>query len=207
MKIGKIIDISMKLDKATITYPKNTKLKIKKFSSGHSQLSEILMGSHTGSHIDTPRHVFKDGKTLDDISLSKFLGDCRVLDMTHVKRGISVSDLKKEIIKKGEKILFKTKNSKIGYKKFRNDFIYLDGGAADHLAKIGVDAVGVDYLSIKEKGGNDNRAHESLLKNDIIIYEGLNLSGVKPGKYLFIGLPLRFSGLEGSPIRAVLIKK
>jgi hypothetical protein len=64
---------------------------------------------------------------------------------------------------------------------------------------------GIDYLSVKKKGSADNRAHTELLSKGIAIFEGLDLSKVEEGEYFFIGLPLKFSGLDGSPVRAVLI--
>jgi arylformamidase len=82
----------------------------------------------------------------------------------------------------------------------------VDGDAADYLAERGIILLGIDGLSIKKRGGEDARAHTSLLSKGIVIFEGLDLSGVEPGTYQFIGLPLRFTDLDGSPARAIVYK-
>ncbi|MBI2484033.1 cyclase family protein [Candidatus Uhrbacteria bacterium] len=189
-----------------ITYPGNPEVKITKKSGATTIHSEITVGSHTGTHIDVPAHVFKNGKTLNRIPLSKFIGSARVLDFPGVKEAIKVQDLKKYAIKKGELILAKTSNSKRGFKKFYDDYVYLDGVAAEYLAKKEITLFGIDSLSIKKRGGSDLRPHTALLKKEIPIFEGLDLSKVKAGTYFFVGLPLAFRGIDGSPARAVLLK-
>ena len=205
----KIIDISLPIYPGMIRYPKNPLVRFKRIRSGGqhpSELTEIKLGTHTGTHVDAPRHVFKNKKTLDKLPISLFVGPCRVLDMTNVREVIKVVDLRPKKIKKGERILFQTRNSSRGYKKFRRDFIALDGPAADFLAKKGIILVGTDYLSIKKSGDKDHRAHSSLLANNIVIFEGLNLSDVKEGRYFFVGLPLKLISTDGAPARALLLQ-
>ncbi|TSC75542.1 MAG: arylformamidase [Parcubacteria group bacterium Gr01-1014_30] len=206
MKIKKIIDISLPLSEGMVVYPNNPRISIETRKGQTSTLSKIDFGSHTGTHVDAPKHVFDNGKGVDKIELEKLIGECRVLDMTKVKESVKIADFKKANIKKEERILVKTKNSQRGFTKFYKDYVYLDGEAAEFLAKKGISLFGIDYLSVKKRGGADLRPHTSLLKKGIVIFEGLDLSKMKPGKYFFIGLPLRFVGLDGSPARAVLLK-
>ncbi len=200
-----VIDISLPLYQGMITYPGNPELKIRPLLGRTSLITEINMGSHTGTHVDAQSHVFPKGKPIDSIKLSRFVGECRVVNMTHVKKAVMVADLAKENIKKGERILVKTKNSLKGFNKFYNNYIYLDGDAAEYLAKKNIGLFGIDYLSVKQKGSADHRPHTALLKKNIPIFEGLDLSKVSPGKYFFIGLPLRFIDMDGAPARAVLV--
>ena len=206
MKNFKIIDISLPLNSSTIIYPGNPKVQIESVREASSMDSKITLGSHTGTHIDAPKHVFEDGASLDAIPLEQMVGKCRVLDFTDAKNSIKISDLEKHGIKEGERILAKTKNSSIGFDKFRNDYIYLDGDAAEYLAKKKIALFGIDYLSVKQKGSSDIRAHTELLKNNIVIFEGLDLSKADEGEYTFIGLPLKFTGIDGSPARAILLQ-
>ncbi len=200
-----IIDITHPLHAKVPVYPGNPRLQIKTVKGKTSQHSEIFMGSHTGTHVDAPRHVFRFGSGVDAMDLQNLVGTCRVLDLTHVKESIKIDDLKKYRIQKGERIIVKTKNSKRGFDRFFSDYIYLDGEAAVYLGKIGISLFGIDYLSVKKRGGADNRPHTELLKRRIVIFEGLKLDKVKAGKYFFIGLPLKFEKLDGSPARAVLV--
>jgi len=201
-----IFDISIPIHEKMAIYPNNPKIEISSIKTPSSYLSKIIFGTHTGTHIDVPRHVIKKGKGVDKIELEQIVGECRVLDMTKVKESIKIDDLKKYKIKKGERILVKTKNSIRGFKKFYKDYIYLDGDAADYLTEKQIVLFGIDALSVKKPGSSDVRAHTSFLKNEIVIFEGLDLSQVKEDNYYFIGLPLKMKGLDGAPARVILIK-
>lgn len=207
IRVKKIIDISLTLENGMIVYPGNPEVKIETTVGETSTHSSIAMGSHTGTHIDASLHVFKNGRGVNKIPLETYIGKCRVLDLTTVRESITIADLKRYRIKKGERILVKTRNSKRGFKKFYDDYVYLDGNAADYLAQKGIVLFGIDYLSIKKRGGKDYRPHTSLLKKGIVIFEGLDLSKVSSGVYLFVGFPLKFGNIDGSPARAVLLEK
>ena len=203
----KIFDISLPLDDKTLIYPGNPKMTIEPHRivpEYPTNLSMISFGSHTGTHVDAPKHVDNDAIGVDKINLETFIGPCRVLDMTGAEEKITIADLEAENIQQGERILVKTQNSLRGFDEFREDSIYLDGDAADYLAERGIILFGIDGLSVKKRGGEDVRPHTSLLSRNVVIFEGLDLSQVEPGKYQFIGLPLRFTDLDGAPARAVL---
>ena len=76
--------------------------------------------------------------------------------------------------------------------------------AAEHLVNIGIKTLGFDYLSVKQFEADDD-VH-SLLINNLTLFEGLDLSDVPEGEYIFVGLPLRID-CDGSPARVLLIKK
>jgi arylformamidase len=205
---SKIIDISIPLNTSTITYPGNPSISInsQKSSTGQTTISQIGFGSHTGTHIDAPAHVFEP-VTIDQIPLPTFIGVARVLDLTGSKEKITKEDLDKKAIKTGERILLRTTNSDKGFESFYEDFVYLDGEAAKYLADLKVILVGIDSLSIKQKGSEDNRPHTELLNKNIPILEGINLKNAPEGTYELICLPLAFTGIDGAPARAILIKK
>lgn len=205
----RIYDISLSLNSKTIIYPGNPGMFIKPHKivpEYPTNLSQIIFGSHTGTHADAPRHIDSGAIGVDKIDLGKCIGPCRVLDFANVEEKIAVADLERCNIQAGERILARTKNSLRGFSQFFENFIYLDGDAADYLALKRIALFGIDSLSIKKCGGKDTRPHTSLLRKNIVIFEGLDLSKVKPGSYQFIGLPLKFTDLDGAPARAVLIK-
>lgn len=188
-----------------IVYPGNPPVRIKFSKSKTSYISKISLGSHTGTHVDAPRHVFKNGYGVDRIPLGKLVGPCRVLDARNEKLEIGAEAFRRANIKKGERILVKTRNSSRRYKKFYDDYVSLGSDAAKYLAQKGIALFGIDCLSVKRRGSADNRPHTELLRRGIPIFEGLDLLNVNPGRYFFIGLPLKFVGLDGAPARAVLI--
>lgn len=203
----KYIDISLPLSENTPTYPNNPQLEIKSLKTPTTFISEIRMGTHSGTHIDVPRHIKEDGLTLDQIDLNILIGPCRVLDATSAKTSIKIADIEKYEIKKGERILFKTNNSLRGVEEFYDDYVFLDGDAADYLAEKGIILAGIDSLSIKQRGAPDQRPHTSLLNNNVVILEGLDLSRVEEVLYNLVCLPLNFIGLDGSPVRALLTQE
>ena len=89
---------------------------------------------------------------------------------------------------------------------FRKDFTYIAPDAAQKLVDLGVKLVGIDYLSVEKFGSEDFQTHITLLKNEVIIIEGLDLREVSAGDYELICLPLKIaSGTgDGAPARTVL---
>jgi len=203
-----IIDISLPITPDMPVYPGTAATQIKQVrsASGSSILSEITMTSHAGTHIDAPSHALLDDQGIDSLALELFYGGCRVLDLTHCTVAITEDDLKQHDIQTGERVLFKTSNSLRGFDEFYDDYVYLDSQAARYLGELGIKLVGIDALSVKQRGAQDNTAHTALLSQGIPIIEGLNLSPVEPGEYTLSALPLAFKGIDGSPTRAVLIK-
>lgn len=168
-------------------------------------LSRLRLTSHAGTHVDAPSHSLRGTATIDQLPLASFYGPCRVLDLTKVQVAISIDDLKACQLAAGERILFKTSNSARGYDTFYDDYVYLMPEAAKYLADQKVALVGIDSLSIKQRGQPDNTAHVALLSHNIPILEGVHLANVTPGKYTLAAFPLALTGLDGAPTRAVLI--
>ena len=109
-------------------------------------------------------------------------------------------------IRRGERLLFKTRNSATSWQRdhFDRHFVSIRQDAGEYLAQRGVRTVGVDYLSIGgfEKDGVET--HQVMLGAGIWIIEGLNLSAVEPGRYQMICLPLKIIGADGAPCRVIV---
>src|SRR3990172_5400464 len=73
-------------------------------------MSMLEIISHTGTHIDSPLHFIPGGSTISDMPLDATIGPARVIQIKD-KEKIRVEELKKHNIKKGERGLFKTRNS------------------------------------------------------------------------------------------------
>ena len=206
LKYTEIIDISLEITPSLMVYPGNPLVEMTDSSSSTSELTKITFGSHTETHIDAPRHSKVSSKGIDTFPLDNFIGRVRVIDATHESEFISVDTVRNTKIQTGEKLLFKTQNSVKGFDAWRSDYIYLDGNAAEILADYDLKLFGIDWISVKQQGNPDNRAHTALLEKNIPILKGLDLSLVDPGEYNLIFLPLKLNGLDGAPGRAVLLK-
>lgn len=201
-----IIDISLPLKEEMMTYPDNPDFSREAMRTEYNTISALAMGTHTGTHVDAPAHSIEGGIGIDQIGLHHFIGPCRVLDMTGCRSVITADDVALESIHSGERILLKTSNSVRGFDTFHDDFVALAPDAAEYLAAQGVLLVGIDSLSIKKRGSENNIPHTALLQREIPIVEGLNLSAVEPGTASLVVLPLAITGGDGAPARAVLLQ-
>jgi len=204
------IDISIPVTEAILSWPSDPVYKQKKFASFDSgkpcDASEVSMSVHTGTHIDAPSHFIQNGKTMDSWTPESTIGKCRVIEIEDSKE-VTDSELLKHAIQKGERILFRTKNSSSKWweKSFNENFICISPGAAAYLAKIKPLCIGVDYLSIGSPL-TGVEAHQHLLGAEIWLIESLNLCSITAGNYELIFMPVNLASAEGAPGRA-LIKK
>jgi arylformamidase len=201
----KIYDISIPIQEEMTVYPGNPKPKISQYSSIPTNITNeslICLGSHTGSHVDSKRHIQNSPEGTATLPLNSLYGKAKVFDLTNIENEIHQKDLEKYKIEKDDIILLKTKNSQ-KYDQFTSDFVHIKMDAAKHLVNLGVKTLGFDYLSVKKYGADDD-VH-SLLINNLTLFEGLNLVDISEGEYIFAGLPLRLD-CDGAPARVILIE-
>lgn len=200
-----IIDISVPLTGSMPIWPGDPPLVLNKKLCGSITVTSMSMGLHTGTHIDVPFHFIPEGATLDSYPLHRFVGKARVCGIGH-KMHIRKSNLQNIVFEQTKMLLLKTGNSgRWQSGQFCPDFIGLDEDAAQYLVNIGMKLIGIDYLSIQPFSAPDSQVHRILLSNDVLILEGINLTGVEDGDYLLSCLPLNIPGAEASPVRATLI--
>jgi arylformamidase len=170
-------------------------------------MSMLEIISHTGTHIDAPLHFIPGGSTISDMPLDATVGRARVIEIKDEEK-IKVPELKKHNIKKGERLLFKTRNSPIVYESptFVEDYVYLDGAAAEYLAEKKIRLFGLDNITIGHFKEEQNviKTHQSLLAAGIYILENCALGNVPPGEYELLCLPLLMYNGDAGPCRAIL---
>ena len=202
------VDVTVPIHDGMVHWPGDPKVQVMKvldLERGDSAtVSRLDLGAHTGTHVDAPVHFIAKGSGVDVIPPSSLMGPARVV---HVPDAgvISARDVNAAAIARGERILFKTRNSQRCWKDnhFVPDYTYVGMDAAVRLAELGVRTVGVDYLSV---GGGDQgpAIHRRLLEAGVCIIEGLDLSGVDAGPCELVCLPLRIRGADGAPARVLL---
>ena len=204
-----IFDISREISEDMVIYKNRTEKKPKisvtrRLEEGANE-SKLDIFAHTGSHVDAPYHVLENGKKIDKMPLDRFMGKAIVVDFTKKKECITRKDLMNSNIKiqKYDIVLLKTKN--LLEKDFDFNFTYLEKTGAEYLVSKKIKAVGIDSLGI-ERNQPNHITHNILAEKNIPIFEGLDLSKVKQGKYFFHGFPLKIKNGDASPVRAVLVK-
>ncbi|HEX9382943.1 MAG TPA: cyclase family protein [Gemmatimonadaceae bacterium] len=208
--MSRIYDISVPIRSGGLVYPGNPEIDIslqQAVAKGASaNVSTIRFGSHTGTHADAARHFFDDGQPVDKIPLERLIGPALLVSFGDKVLSVGATELREHDLKGHKRILIRTRNSALlSQKEFVKDYTYLAPDGAQYLVDLGVELVGVDYLSIEQFHSGHHRTHRTLLAQAVVIVEGLDLSAPAPGEYQFICLPLRIEGCDGAPARAVLI--
>jgi arylformamidase len=205
----RLVDVSVVLAPGLPTYPGNPEFELQPVKrikeGGSSNVSRLVMGTHTGTHVDAPRHFFDDRPGVDALPLELLIGRARVIDVP-VRGGIGQQHLAPADLRDDLRVLLRTPNSALWNSSagFHQDFTYLAEDGARYLVQQGVKVVGIDYLSVEQFKKAGAPAHHALLGNGVIIIEGLDLSDADPGQYEMYCLPLRIAGGDGAPARVVL---
>ena len=155
--------------------------------------------------MDGLNHFIKDGAPLDTVPFDAVIGPCRVIEIKD-DDSAKPAELQKHKLRKGERILLKTQNSKREWwnEDFDVKFVHISKAAAQHMVDCGIRTIGIDYLSVGGFQRDGVECHQVLLGAGIWIIEGLNFTRVKPGKYNLICLPVKIRDSDGAPARAVL---
>ena len=177
--------------------------KIKRVTDAHVTESRLYLDAHTGTHIDAPLHMIKEGETFESIPLEKMVGSVKVLDLTSVKDGITKIDLEKFDIREDDFVLFKTQNS--FETEYNPQFIFLKEEGAAYLAKLKIKGLGIDALGV-ERSQPNHPTHKTLFGANIIVIEGLRLKDVEEGTYFMVAAPLKLIGTDAAPARVLLIE-
>jgi arylformamidase len=163
-------------------------------------VTRITLGSHTGTHVDSPWHFLQEGNSIDMVPLDKFVGEAIIIDASG-KKSITADDFYNYDIKRNDIVLIYTGSGDCSI-----DFTYLDISAAGWMVEHGVKCVGIDTASVEQYGLKDAPLHKKLLSSNIGIIENLaNLKQFVGSRMFFVCLSLPLKGLDGSPARAVLL--
>jgi arylformamidase len=207
-RLPKLLDVSVPLVAGMPTYPGNPEFElqpVKRIASGDTaNNSRLIMGTHTGTHVDAPKHFIDDGAAVDALRLDLLIGRARVVEIRK-RGGIGPQELGEAGLREDIRVLLKTANSALWNSQgFHTDYTHLTEAGARYLVDQGVKVVGVDYLSVEQFKKEGAPAHRVLLSQAVVIIEGLNLSEADAGMYEMYCLPLRIPGADGAPARVIL---
>jgi arylformamidase len=209
--VSRVFDISLPVSPAMMTWPSDPAVRLvrtKTLARDGSNVSELRLGTHTGTHIDPPAHFIDGGGGIDTVPLDALVGPCVVADLTHVERDITAVEFEALPLDGVERLLCKTRNSRIWtdqHPSFPDEYVAITPDGARSLVERGIRLIGVDFLSVEHRGADEHPTHVTFLAAGVVIVEGLNLSSVLSGSYMLACLPINLVGGDGSPARAVLI--
>ena len=201
-------DISVATSPATPEWPGDTP-----FSCGWSwriadgasvNLSAVTCSPHVGTHADAPLHVRDGAAASDTLPIEAFVGAAFVLGV-----GAHPRDIGPEIealVPRGTLRLLLRSEAGIASGDFPGDWPALTAEAARVLAARGLRLLGVDAPSVDRRDSKALPVHHALFDGGACVLENLDLRGVPDGVHELLALPLRWTGLDAAPVRALLIE-
>lgn len=206
-----IFDVSVEIKEGMVLWEGDAGIKARQvmaLAKGDPyNLTRLNMSVHQGTHIDAPLHFLEKASSVDQYPLSAMIGPVQVVQIND-----EIHEIGKDLLKNcgihahTKRILFKTRNSewwRKGDNTFHKDYCGINSEGALYLARLRIQLVGIDYLSISPISDLEE-PHRILMRKNIVILETINLSEVGPGEYNLYCLPLKLVGTEGSPARVIL---
>ena len=207
----KLIDLSHPMEHGQQTFPMDPKLSIVPHGNTTTlkyNITQIVMSSHQGTHLDAMYHFIDDGKTLDQMPLDWFYGLTHLLRIPkNAKDEITEDDFKpyEHLLTEGAKIIYETGwHKNFGADNFFTEFPTLTLDTSKYLASKKIRMLGMDTPT---PSYDWYEVHHVLLGEEIVIVEALANLDQAPDEFTFMGFPLNFKGRDGSPIRAVAMVK
>jgi arylformamidase len=208
----RVIELSHGIAENMSVYPGDPPIEIithTTYEESGYHVSKITLGTHTGTHVDAPYHRLPDGKTIDAIPLSNFFGKALIIDLTFLnkKEEVLISHLEKHAvdIQRCRIIILQTNwSDHYGKGDYFQDYPGIGEEAALWLTRQDINLLGLETPSVHTT--LDEKIHEILLSNDIIIVENLsNIKEIRNKFVQFFAIPLYLKGLDGSPVRGFAI--
>ena len=195
----KIYDISQEVLSSEV-YPGDPIPKIHRISSMEKgdlyNLCEFSMCAHNGTHVDAPCHFIPDGNAVADIDLYKTVGYAYVVERTKKIGSVEAREIIAHI---------SNQNKEAAKRILIKGMATVTADGAEEFRDAGVVLIGSETQSV---GPVDSpmQVHKILLKNDIVLLEGIRLSEVPDGVYFLSAAPINLGISDGAPCRAILIK-
>lgn len=218
----KIIDLTMTIQEGMITFPVYWHPFVEITQMGRLEYEKretrkITLGTHTGTHMDAPRHFVVGGATVDKIPLEQLCGPALKLDFTSLPESHEIT--KDELIKKlnGRKptrvIMHYGWDKNVLNNKYYKDHPFLSPEAAQYLVDNGVRLIALDapMPDNPEHGkgcATDSPIHHIVLGSGCVLVEYLvNVGEISKEEVELFVLPLKIKDGDGSPVRCIAIER
>lgn len=219
MRVRRVIDLSVPVDAGTTVYPGDPTPSFEVHSTIESDgfnLLDIHLGSQSGTHLDAPYHFEPDGLRIDEVPVDRFTGPGVLVDASGLgareqitwEHVAPVADR----LGPGVVVLLHTGWSRHYSEPVYFDHPYLSGEACQEMLDLGVrtfciDAINIDETPNDEHAGVGFPCHHLISRLDGVI--GENFTGFErllDREYLIVCTPVRLTGADGGPTRAVAIE-
>lgn len=211
--MNKIIDLSYDITHQMKVFPGDPAVGVLRhhnYQNGYF-VSQLIIGTHAGTHVDAPVHKIKGAMAIDEISIDKFFGRAYVMDLSGLKPldEITSKHLEKhrDMIKGIRAVILKTNwGQHSGREDYYSDFPGISEEAVEWFCSQGIDLIGLETPSVHAV--KHQEIHTLLLEKGIGIVENLaHVNEIKSNYVQFFAVPLKLAGLDGSPVRAFAIEE
>jgi arylformamidase len=217
----KIIDISFLIHEGMTTYPVHWHplveiTQLGRFGIEDRETRKLVIGTHTGTHCDAPRHFVPGGRTVDELPLEIFIGKARVLNFSAIAPSTELGPEDFERLlgdTKAERLILRFDWDKHwGTLNYYNDHPYISDEAAHWLVDRGVRLLAMDTPQVDNSkngrgSGNDSPVHKIMLGAGVVFVEYCcNLKAISQQVVDLVVLPLKLKEGDGAPVRAVVIE-
>ena len=216
-----LVDLSMTIQEGMQTFaahwhPFVEITQLGRFGIEDRETRKLVLGTHTGTHLDAPRHFIPGGTTIESIPLDKINGRASVLDFSELADGTVIDTDQLKVTLGGrpatrllcrfdwdEKALGQTGCSN----RYYNGHPYFTQAACVWLVQNGCQLLALDTPQPDNpahcRGAElDAPNHKILLGNNVMIGECLvNLKALTQPEVHLVFAPLKIMGADGAPSR------
>jgi kynurenine formamidase len=187
---------------------------IRRFEKDGWNATTLSLYSHCGTHMDAPVHFGVDADSIDTLGVDKLIGPAWVVDVRPIEPRALIEVKHIGIVAKrfeaGDGLLICTGWSEYyGQERYRNELPRISEGLARWCVEKKVRILGVEPPSVADINSPQELTsiHRILFEGDVIVIEGLaNLAALTKPKVTFIALPLKITGGDGAPARAIAVE-
>jgi len=233
----RVIDLTHTFDKSTIYWPTEDGFRLVPEKAGFTDKgyyyssNRFIAAEHGGTHLDAPIHFYKDGKSADELSIDRLIGEAAVIDVTEACRKdadyqIGVDDLRRWEETQGRQLVDVIVLLNTGYAKYwpdRKPYLGTDQLGADGVAQLhfpglapeaarwlcehrSIKAIGIDTASIDDGQSERFQSHVTLFKHGVPAFENVgDMTALPPSGSTVIALPMKIGGGSGAPVRILAI--
>ncbi|SHO49189.1 cyclase family protein [Anaerocolumna xylanovorans] len=150
----------------------------------------VTMCAHNGTHMDAPFHFVKDGKAIEELNLYHCIGNCTLKEFD---KQPTAEELRQVLNESQKKVILKGP-------------VVITMELARCILAYNLELIGVESQSVAPIEA-PMEVHVELLKNEVVLLEGLKLDQVEEGEYFLIAAPVKLGGSDGAPVRAILLDR
>jgi len=216
MRIMNVQDLTLPLKEGMLTFPSlnHPKVEVKvlgKITKAGRATRKLVLGTHTGTHIDAPAHFIENGTSVDKLDLKVLIGPARMIDLKGFRGAIEPFHLRElDNLAHIERLIIRTGwSKKYNSADYYTGYPYFSSAACKYIVRRKIKLLGLDFPSPDNPrdnfySENDSPNHKYFFKHRLILVEYLtNLEKITVSDFSIAALPLNIYGADGAPARVV----